>query len=78
MAGAESNRFELGILWLVKLMGVEAGEWVELDCVVNTKNNTITATVEHLLNHHTGFLIIKPGSHRPIWGNAITKLNPIS
>jgi len=32
----------------------EAGEWVELDCVVDTENNTITADVEHF----TTFAII--------------------
>ncbi|MBA7507643.1 hypothetical protein ES706_06363 [subsurface metagenome] len=31
-----------------------AGEWVEVDCVVDTENNTITASVEHL----TTFAII--------------------
>ncbi len=34
----------------------EAGEWVELDCVVDTENNTITASVEHF----TTFAIIAP------------------
>jgi len=32
----------------------EAGEWVELDCVVDTENNTITASVSHF----TTFAII--------------------
>jgi len=32
----------------------EAGEWVELDCVVDTENDTITASVEHF----TTFAII--------------------
>ena len=37
----------------------EAGEWVELDCVVDTENNIITASVEHF----TTFAVI--GKVRP-------------
>jgi hypothetical protein len=34
----------------------ESGEWVELDCIVDTENNTITASISHF----TDFALIAP------------------
>ncbi len=40
----------------------DAGKWVELDCVVDTENNTITASVPHF----TTFAIIAPAPAPPV------------
>ncbi|GAH14697.1 unnamed protein product, partial [marine sediment metagenome] len=43
----------------------DAGKWIELDCVVDTKNNTITALVSHFTTFAIVGTITPPAPPKP-------------